>query len=74
MTGADLGRIGLAGRLVSPWETASVLLAAMSGRTGFALLSQRWRTLQHITSSPSKIGVITRATLVLLLFEHGYIT
>jgi hypothetical protein len=44
------------------------------GERGFALLSQRWRTLQHITASPSKIGVITRATLVLTHFEHGYIT
>jgi hypothetical protein len=41
---------------------------------GFALLSQRWRTLQHVTASPSKIGDITRAALVLTHFEHGYIT
>jgi DDE superfamily endonuclease len=44
------------------------------GERGFALLSQRWRTLQHITASPSKIGDITRAALVLTQFEHGYIT
>ena len=44
------------------------------GERGFALLSQRWRTLQHITASPSKIGDITRAALVLTHFEHGYIT
>jgi hypothetical protein len=44
------------------------------GERGFALLSQRWRTLQHITASPSKIGDIARAALVLTHFEHGYIT
>lgn len=41
---------------------------------GFALLSQRWRTLQHVTASPSKISNIVRAALVLTHFEHGYIT
>jgi hypothetical protein len=44
------------------------------GERGFALLGQRWRTLQHITVSPGKIGDITRAALVLTHFEHGYIT
>ena len=43
------------------------------GERGFALLNQRWRTLQHITASPSKIGDIARAALVLTHFEHGYI-
>ena len=33
----------------------------------------RWRTLQHITASPSKIGDIARAALALTHFEHGYI-
>jgi DDE superfamily endonuclease len=41
---------------------------------GFALLAGRWRTLQHITASPSKIGDIARAALVLTHFEYGYIT
>jgi len=44
------------------------------GERGFALLNQRWRTLQHITASPSKIGDIARAALVLTHFEHGYIS
>jgi hypothetical protein len=44
------------------------------GERGFALLTGRWRTLQHITASPSKIGDITQAALVLTHFEHGYIT
>ena len=43
------------------------------GERGFALLNQRWRTLQHITASPSRIGDIARAALVLTHFEHGYI-
>jgi hypothetical protein len=44
------------------------------GERGFALLSQRWRTLQHITMSPGKIGQIARAALVLVLFEHKMIS
>ena len=40
---------------------------------GFALVTGRWRTLQHITASPGKIGDIARAALVLTHFEHGYI-
>jgi hypothetical protein len=44
------------------------------GERGFALLTGRWRTLRHITASPSKIGDIARAALVLTQFEHGYIT
>jgi hypothetical protein len=43
------------------------------GERGFALLNQRWRTLQHITASPSRIGEIARAALVLTHFEYGYI-
>ena len=30
------------------------------GERGFALLTGRWRTLHHITASPSKIGDIAR--------------
>jgi hypothetical protein len=44
------------------------------GERGFALLTGRWRALQHITLSPSKIGDITRAALVLTHFEHGHTT
>ena len=43
------------------------------GERGFALLNQRWRALRHVTASPSKIGDIARAALVLTHFEHGYI-
>ncbi|SFL02951.1 DDE superfamily endonuclease, partial [Streptosporangium canum] len=44
------------------------------GERGFALLTQRWRTLQRITASPSRIGDIIKAALVLTHFEHGYST
>jgi hypothetical protein len=44
------------------------------GERGFALLTSRWRMLQHFTASPSKIGGIARAALVLTHFEHGYVT
>lgn len=37
---------------------------ALGERTA-AELKQRWRTLQHVTLSPSRIGDITRAALVL---------
>jgi hypothetical protein len=43
------------------------------GERGFALLTGRWRTLQHITASPSKISDIARAALVLTHFEYGSI-
>ncbi|MCX4660456.1 IS5/IS1182 family transposase [Streptomyces uncialis] len=39
-------------------------LRALGERT-VAELKQRWRTLQHITLSPSRVGDITRAALVL---------
>jgi hypothetical protein len=44
------------------------------GERAFALLTQRWRTLQHITASPGKITRIAKAALVLTHFEHGYLT
>ena len=44
------------------------------GERGFALLTQRWQTLQHVTASPGKIGQIARAALVLTLFEHKMLT
>jgi DDE superfamily endonuclease/Helix-turn-helix of DDE superfamily endonuclease len=44
------------------------------GERGFALLTCRWRTLQHITASPSRIGDIAKAALVLTHFEYRKIT
>jgi len=43
------------------------------GERGSALLSQRWKTLQNVTASPSEIGLITQAAL-LTLFEHKRLT
>lgn len=44
------------------------------GERGFALLTGRWRALQHFTTSPRKIGHIVKAALVLTHFEHGRLT
>jgi hypothetical protein len=41
------------------------------GERGFAILTGRWRTLHHTTASPSKIGDIVKAALVLTHFEHS---
>ena len=40
------------------------------GERGFALMSQRWRAIQHISLSPTTIGDIVKAALVLTQFEH----
>ena len=42
------------------------------GERGFALLTQRWRVLQGVTTPPTRIGDIAKAALVLTHFEHGY--
>jgi hypothetical protein len=57
-------------------RTRNMLLnsARCLGERGFALLSQRWKTLQHVTASPSEIGPIARTALVLTLFEHKRLT
>ncbi|MFC7641653.1 transposase family protein [Streptosporangium lutulentum] len=56
-------------------RTRNALLRALRclGERGFALLTQRWRTLQRITASPSRIGDVVKAALVLTHFEHGYL-
>lgn len=56
-------------------RTYNRLLRALRclGERGFALLKGRWRILQHITVSPSRIGDIARAALVLTHFEHNYL-
>jgi len=57
-------------------RTYNTLLRSLRciGERGFALLTGRWRCLQHITAGPSRIGDIARAALVLTHFEHGYLT
>jgi hypothetical protein len=56
-------------------RTYNVLLGSLRclGERGFALLTERWRTLRHISVSPSKIGKIAKAALVLSHLEHGYL-
>jgi hypothetical protein len=57
-------------------KTRNSLLRGLrsQGERGFALLTQRWTTLERITASPRKTTEIVRAALVLTQFEHKYIT
>ncbi len=57
-------------------RTRNALLRSLRclGEQGFALMSQRWRTLQRVMLSPGKIGDIAQAALVLVQFEHNMIT
>jgi DDE superfamily endonuclease len=55
-------------------RNALIRSARCLGERGFALLTQRWRTLQRVTASPSRIGAIAEAALVLVQFEHKMIT
>lgn len=57
-------------------QTRNALLRSLryQGERGFALMSQRWRTLQRVMLSPGKIGDITKAALVLVQFEHKMIS
>ncbi|GAA2915746.1 hypothetical protein GCM10010517_81770 [Streptosporangium fragile] len=56
-------------------RTRNVLLRALRcpGERGSALLTQRRRTLQRITASPSRISDIVKAALILTHFEHSYL-
>jgi hypothetical protein len=56
-------------------RTRNALLRSLRclGERGFALLCQRWKTLQLVTMSPGRIGEIARAALVLTLSEHKMI-
>lgn len=53
-------------------RTYNTLLRSMRslGERGFALLTQRWRALRHITTSPRKTGIIIQAALTLTHLEH----
>ncbi|MGI5491189.1 transposase family protein [Microtetraspora malaysiensis] len=44
------------------------------GERGFALLTERWTALQHTTLSPSRLGDLVRAALVLVHFEYRRIS
>lgn len=57
-------------------KTRNALLRSLryQGERGFALMSQRWRTLQRVMLSPGTIGDIAKAALVLVQFEHKMIS
>lgn len=63
-------------RLDIDTRTYNALLRSLRciGERGFALLTGRWRVLQHITACPRKIGDIANAALVLTHFEHRYLS
>jgi hypothetical protein len=60
------------GELDTDTKTRNALLRSLryQGERAFALMSQRWRALQHVMVSPTTIGDITKAVLVLVQFEH----
>ncbi|MFI0978265.1 transposase family protein [Streptomyces sp. NPDC021093] len=78
---ADIGYLGAGGGIHVPVrkhpdlpgdigfgnQTYNKLLRGLCfpGERAMAVLKQRWRTLQHVTLSPSRIGAITQAALVL---------
>jgi hypothetical protein len=63
-------------RLSPDNRTYNALLRSLRclGERGFALLVGRWRVLQHVTASPSRIGDLANAALVLTHFEHRYLS
>jgi len=64
------------GELDISTKTRNALLRSLryQGERGFALMSQRWRALQHVMVSPSTIGDIAKSVLVLVQFEHKMIS
>jgi hypothetical protein len=57
-------------------RTRNALLRSLryQGERGFALMSQRWRAIQHVSLSPTTIGDIVKSALVLTQFEHKTIS
>jgi hypothetical protein len=64
------------GELDTDTKTRNALLRSLryQGERGFALMSQRWRALQHVTVSPGTIGDLAKSVLVLVQFEHKMIS
>jgi hypothetical protein len=60
------------GELDIDTKTRNALLRSVryQGERGFALMSQRWRAIQHVSLSPITIGDIAKVALVLTQFEH----
>lgn len=57
-------------------KTRNALLRSLryQGERGFALMKQRWRSLEHVMVSPGTIDDLARSVLVLVLFEHKMIS
>ena len=51
-----------------PLNADALSSARCLGERGFALLSQHWQTLQDVTASPGRIGLIARVARVALVF------
>lgn len=64
------------GHLTLDHQTHNQLLRSLRapGERGFALLTRRWKVLQHSTCSPSRIGTLVRAALALTHYEHRHAT
>ena len=64
------------GELDVDTKTRNALLRSLryQGERGFALMSQRWRAMQHVMVSPTTIGDIAKSVLVLVQFEHKMIS
>ncbi|WP_308290997.1 transposase family protein [Micromonospora sp. RL09-050-HVF-A] len=62
-------------RLAVDNRTYNALLRSIrcSGERGFAILTGRWRTPRHNTSSPTQMGATVRAALHLTHFEYRYL-
>jgi hypothetical protein len=60
------------GELDAGTKTRNALLRSLryQGERGFALMSQRWRAIRHVSADPSQIGDIAKSVLVLTQFEH----
>ena len=56
------------GELDIDTKTRNALLRSLryQGERGFALMSQRWRALQHVMVSPTTIGDLAKAAVVLV--------
>lgn len=62
-------------RLAADNRAHNAILRSMRclGERGFAILTGRWRTLRHSTTSPRSLGDIIRAALHLTHFEYRYL-
>lgn len=64
------------GELDADAKTRNILLRGLryQGERGFALMKERWQALKHVTVSPTTIGDIAKAALVLTQIEHKMLT